>query len=102
MTPHKWYLTFTDDARADIRKLSSGDRRAIFQAIRELLQAENPLRDVNVKKLIGSDGLWRKRKGLYRIIFSVDNREVEVQTFRYKGAIHIEAVKHRKDAYRNL
>lgn len=98
---HRWYLEVDERARDQIGALSSSDRRAVFQSIRELLIAENPHLASNTRKLTEKrfEGLWRKRQGDYRIFFAIEVGKVIVDKFAYKGKVTIVEVVHRKDAY---
>ena len=100
MATHKWLLQVTDKARKQIRKSSSSDRMAIFGSIAELLESENPKAASDVKKLWGPlEGQWRKRQGKYRIFFTLQPGEIVQDKFTYKGALTVEAVADRKEAY---
>jgi len=63
------------------------DRRRIVEQIRKL--AEDP-RPVGCKKLSGQDR-YRIRQGRYRILYSIEDRDLLVCVVK---------VAHRKDAYR--
>ena len=54
------------------QKISAHDRKVLLLAIKELIS--NP-RVVGVKKLVGSD-FYRYRKGNFRIIFHIENKNV--------------------------
>lgn len=56
------------------RKISASDRKALLQAIQELIQ--NP-HMAGVKKLSGSD-FYRYRKGNFRVIFHIENKKVVI------------------------
>ena len=62
--------------------------------IQNILEAVESLkidpRPVSVKKLVEKDG-WRIRVGVYRILYTIDDKKKLVIIYR---------VKHRKDAYR--
>jgi mRNA-degrading endonuclease RelE of RelBE toxin-antitoxin system len=59
-SPHLWHLEVEKRARDQIRRLQAKERQAVFQAIRELLIAENPQRANDVRKLVEKrfEGLW--------------------------------------------
>lgn len=100
MPPHKWHFEITKPARSQISSLSKQDRRAVFSSIRELLLADNPKSLNDVKKLVDSDDLWRKKQGNYRILFTVEAGEVVHNKFTYKGTLQIVKVADRKDVYK--
>jgi mRNA-degrading endonuclease RelE of RelBE toxin-antitoxin system len=96
---HEWHFEISRRARVQIRELREKDRRAVFGSIRALLEAVNPKALRDIKKIIGSDDEWRKRQGDYRIFFTIDVGEIEVNKHRYKGIINIVRVEHRSTAY---
>ncbi|MBZ0318424.1 MAG: hypothetical protein K8L91_18575 [Anaerolineae bacterium] len=101
MATHLWHLTFDEDVPDQLSELGFRDRMAIFHSIKELLEAENPSALTDVRKLLEKRhlGLWRKRQGDYRILFTISAGQIEHQNFVYKGMIHIVAVVHRSKAY---
>ena len=101
MTPHKWHLGTTAEARKQVSALDAVARAGIFRAIRELLLADNPALAPQVKKLYGPrfKGLWRKRQGRYRVFFEIDPTEITHEKFLYKGTVTIVRVVDRKNAY---
>lgn len=99
MPTHKWHFEISNAARKELKKLSAADRAAIFNAIRELLIAENPLAITGVKKLVASDNQWRKRQGVYRIIFTIVSGQIVIQKFTYKGTVQILEIGHRSSIY---
>jgi mRNA-degrading endonuclease RelE of RelBE toxin-antitoxin system len=98
---HRWHLIVTDHARNQIRRLSSKERQGVFQKIRELLQAGNPLSLVHVKKMATRENMWRIRYGNYRILFEVESVEITHENHLYKGTVIIVNVGHRGDIYKN-
>lgn len=81
-------ISFTSAAARDIRSLPHEVARRVVRAIEKL--AENP-RPNGVRKLEGSDPLYRIRVGDYRVIYDVRDDEIVVVVVR---------VRHRKDVYR--
>jgi len=75
-------------ARRQIRNLSKQAQPAIVAALEAL--AGDP-RPHGVRKLTGSDDLYRIRVGDYRVVYQVRDEELLVLVVR---------VAHRKDAYR--
>ncbi|MBN2198216.1 MAG: type II toxin-antitoxin system RelE/ParE family toxin [Candidatus Aminicenantes bacterium] len=82
-------LAWNENVKDDLRRLSKNDAVRIIAAVKEHL-AENPL--AHGKPLKGMfKGLYRYRRGDYRVIFAVDHEA------RLVRILHI---KHRKNAYR--
>ncbi|MEO8396500.1 MAG: hypothetical protein ABI700_26135 [Chloroflexota bacterium] len=100
-SPHLWHLEVEKRACDQIRDLTSKDRQAVFQGIRELLLAENPQRANDVRKLVEKrfEGLWRKREGDYRIFFALETEAITIDKFTYRGKVIIVEVLNRKEAY---
>lgn len=90
----------SSEARKNLARLSSSDRTAIFEAIRELLLEDNPLSLPKVKKLISSRYLWRVRQGDYRIVFTLDTNHFVKSNFTYNGKIVISKIDRRSDIYK--
>ena len=72
----------------DLGKLSQDALARISERIATL--AKNPF-SYQVRKLEGTDTLYRVRVGDYRIIYSVDLKQ---------RLVIVQTVRHRKDAYR--
>jgi len=83
-------IVFKKSAEKDLRKIPAGQTETIFHAIAalEMSPAEPPDR-----KLVGSDGLFRKRVGNYRVIYEVDQQA---------RLVIIHYIRHRREAYRQL
>lgn len=98
---HKWLLTFEPEIPNQLRNLPQKDRLAVFVAIAELLESDNPIAVHGVKKLIEKrfEGLGRQRQGNYRIFFELVSGEVSHQDFVYKGRLHLVTILHRSQAY---
>jgi len=86
----EYSITFARSARKELEKLPPTAARRIFEHIEALMKTPRPSRAI---KLQGSKNLWRIRVGDYRVIYSIDD------TARL---IDISAVRHRRDAYRDL
>lgn len=101
MTPHKWHLVVTKAAQDDLNQLPLSDLMGVFESIRQLLIADNPLQVLGVKKLIEKrfEGLWRHRSGNWRIFFNIQHGEITHLKFTYKGTINIVKVVRRHEAY---
>ena len=99
---HKWLIAFYRDVSKQLRQLPPKDRKAVFDVLRGLLRADNPLGVRGVKKLKGrqADSLYRARSGNYRILFTLESTPVVHLKTGYKGTLRIEAIRHRSRAYR--
>jgi len=80
-------ITFSRSARKELEALSNPLIARILKKIEAL--AANP-RPHGCLKLIGSEDLWRIRIGDYRVIYSIENKQITVD---------IIAVRHRSEAY---
>ena len=76
-------------AQRALDRLPNPDFQAVVEAIRELAQTPRPRGIEKVK----STGLWRVRKGDYRIIYAIDDNEQVITVLR---------VGHRREIYRAL
>ena len=101
MPTHKWYLEVSKTARVQIDGLPLQDRMAVFRSLVEVLVAENPTTLPDVKKLVERkfEGQWRKRQGNYRILFSIESKEIVHEKYLYKGTVTVNSVVHRSKAY---
>lgn len=79
-------IVISDEAKADIRAIPQHIAMNILHAIHRLAESGSG----RVKALQDADGDLRLRVGDYRICF----------TLEHPDALHIHAVKNRKDAYR--
>jgi mRNA interferase RelE/StbE len=81
-------IVFTRSARKELQGLPEAIQIRVLSRIEQL--SSNP-RPTGVRKLAGSEGLWRLRIGQYRVIYGVyDERKL----------VDIICIRHRKDAYR--
>ena len=76
-------------AQRALDRLPGTDFQAVIEAIKELAQSPRPRGVEKVK----STGLWRIRKGDYRIIYAIDDNQQVVTVVR---------VGHRREIYRSL
>lgn len=83
----EYKLLFKGSVYKDLKVLSRSDLKRILSKIEEL--AQNP-RPASSQKLSGLE-LFRVRQGRYRIVYSVQDREL---------VVHVIKVGHRKDVYR--
>jgi mRNA interferase RelE/StbE len=81
-------IELTPAASRDIRKLTGVELKRVDACLMGL--SENPFSG-NVKKLVGSDSMFRVRVGDYRIIYSVDNDILTVLIIK---------IGHRREIYR--
>ena len=87
-TTHRWNLAWEKEAEKTLRKLSSDDRRRVFDSLVPLLRAGNPCAVLGVEKLKSSGCIWKLRRGDYRIFF-----EIESVTFHiYKGTLTVTSI----------
>lgn len=80
-------VELTKAASRELKKLERPIQVRLIDALEDL--ANDPRPD-GVKKLSGSDDLWRIRVGNYRVIYTIQDEIVLVTVVR---------VRHRRDAY---
>jgi mRNA interferase RelE/StbE len=80
-------VSFTRSARKELEALPSDIVDRIFPKIESL--AKDP-RPSGCKKLKGSNDLWRIPVGVYRVVYSILEKEIRIE---------IIAVRHRREAY---
>lgn len=83
----EYKLLFKESVYKDLKVLSRSDLKRILSKIEEL--AQNP-RPAGSQKLSGLE-LFRVRQGKYRIVYSIQDREL---------VVHVIKVGHRRDVYR--
>jgi len=83
----EYKLLFKESVYKDLKVLSRSDLKKILSRIEELVQ--NP-RPAGSQKLSGLE-LFRVRQGKYRIVYSIQDREL---------VVHVIKVGHRRDVYR--
>jgi len=76
-------------AQKVLDKLPKNDFQAVLEATKELAQIPRPRGVEKVK----STGLWRIRKGDYRIIYNIDDKQL---------LITVVGIGHRREIYRSL
>jgi mRNA interferase RelE/StbE len=86
---NEYQIKFKSSAAKEFRKLPSGIKERIREAVNQL--TKNPL-PTGVIKLKGEDRLFRIRIGNYRIVYEIDDSVKLVLITR---------VRHRKDVYRD-
>lgn len=84
----KYSVVFARSARKELEGLPETIRRRVVSHIEQLASKPRP---TGVRKLVGSEDLWRLRIGDYRVIYAVHNE---------RKLVDIVCVRHRKDAYR--
>jgi mRNA interferase RelE/StbE len=84
----EYSVVFARSARKELEGLPETIRRRVEGRIEQLASKPRP---AGVRKLVGSEDLWRLRIGDYRVIYAVhDERKL----------VDIICIRHRKDAYR--
>ena len=81
-------VAFARSARKDLQNLDPQVARRILKQIEALVT--NP-RPSGVVKLEGASDLWRIRVGEWRVVYRISDRD---------RLVDINAVRHRRDAYR--
>jgi mRNA interferase RelE/StbE len=82
-------VEFRRRAQRALDKLPKADFQAVVETIKELAQTPRPKGIEKVK----TTGLWRVRRGDYRIIYSIDDNQ---------QLVTIALVGHRREIYRSL
>lgn len=83
-------IVINKSAKKEIKKLPLPYRKKIVDKISRL--AKNPL-PANAEKIKGVAAAYRLRQGVYRVIYTVDGRQLVVCVVR---------VAHRREVYRNI
>lgn len=88
----KYAFRFLPGARRQLRALDPGTAMRVLYALTAL--GDDPYRrDADVKKLSGTDALYRLRVGSVRVAYQVDDGQLIILVVR---------VGHRRDVYRGL
>ena len=100
----RWEIELSSHAVRAMRKLDPPVARAIAEGLKRL--AENLSNDIaplpNVTKLVNTDDEYRLRVGDYRIIFTTEVRDPEVEDAEPVGMIGVVLVLrvgHRREVY---
>jgi len=88
MARRRYEIYFKRAADRELRRLPEDAQRRIVAEIEQLAFEPRPH---GVVKPAGDDNLWRIRVGLYRVVYEIHDREIEVLVLR---------IGHRKDIYR--
>jgi mRNA interferase RelE/StbE len=80
-------VVFTASAERELKKLPSDVITRILSRIQSL--ASNPC-PAGCKKLQGGDREWRIRVGDYRVVYTIDDRKLQIEVTR---------IRHRREAY---
>ncbi len=83
-------IAYLKQALKDFNKIPANELFKIKESIESLKKNPKP---TGSKKLKGIKNLYRLRKGVYRIIYKIEEKEI---------IIIIVSVRHRKDVYRGL
>lgn len=86
-------VTLTARAAKQLAALDRKTQLLIASAIDKLTECADPSALPNAKKLQGVNNGWRWRVGSYRILGTIDGKQLIIELFR---------VGHRRDVYRNL
>jgi mRNA interferase RelE/StbE len=86
----KYSVQTKSSLKKDVRKIPDEFLKKIYREIETL--AENPYGE-GVRKIKGSEELYRIRVGDYRVIYEIDDKEKKLL---------IVYIRNRKDAYRGL
>lgn len=81
-------IRFVDSAAKEFRSLPVDMKNRIQTAVDGLVRSPRP---TGVKKLRGSQGLYRIRVGEYRVVYEIDDKA---------RLLRVTRVRHRKEAYR--
>ena len=81
-------LNFSKAAAAQMMAIPKADAKRMLAALRQIA-ATHPQRMAYVTEMVGEPGLWRARKGDYRVIYQFDA----------KGILVLQ-IGNRKDVYR--
>ena len=84
----EYRINFARSARKQLQGLNRALALRIIARIENLAEMPRPPGCV---KLEGATGLWRVRVGDYRVIYEIDDR---------RQFVDVNAVRHRRDAYR--
>jgi mRNA interferase RelE/StbE len=84
----EYHVIFRTSARQEFRILAEDIKNRVKVAVDALRQ--NP-RPPGVRKIIGTENLYRLRVGTHRLVYEVDDQ---------KRIIRVTRVRHRRDAYR--
>jgi len=83
-------IIFSKHVVKDLRRLPTFIVDQIFEQVERL--KENP-KPTNSKKLKGYTNLYRIRQGDYRIVYTLEDKQLVIEVIK---------VAHRKDVYRDL
>ena len=88
MPPNKWIISFSKKAEKSLEKIPKKYLKTILEAIDEM-SVDPGLGDV--KKMVGTKNIYRKKVGVYRILFE-----------KYKDILFIDIINvaDRKDIYK--
>ena len=85
-------MRYTVDIKKTAQKQILGLPKIYYNKVKQaILDLEEDPRPIGYIKLSGSNNLYRIRVGIYRIIYSIEDRQL---------IVFVLDVEHRKDAYR--
>jgi mRNA interferase RelE/StbE len=82
-----YVIVFARAARKDLESLEANVVKRVFSKIENLAMQPRP---AGCRKLVGEENLWRIRVGDYRVVYSIDDRTLQVDVI---------SVRHRSKAY---
>ncbi|MEY2343274.1 type II toxin-antitoxin system RelE/ParE family toxin [Acidithiobacillus sp. IBUN Pt1247-S3] len=86
-----WRIEYAESVQKDVRKLDAPERKRIRDFIEvKVANLEEP-RSLGKPLAGGISGLWRYRVGNYRIIASIEDRDIRILVVK---------IAHRKEVYR--
>jgi mRNA-degrading endonuclease RelE of RelBE toxin-antitoxin system len=85
------------DAKKAFDNLPSASKQAIFDALKPLLESQNPLRCIGVCKVQGLNDVWRVHADTHnlrlRVFFTVVSGAVVLNDFEYNGKLIVGAIR---------
>ena len=90
---HQWIPRMEKEAKKFFDNLPSESKQAVFNAVRPLVEADNPLRCNGVCKVQNTHDVWRVHADTHnlrlRVFFKVVRGELILNGFEYEGEVRI-------------
>ena len=86
-----WQVEWADEAVKELKKLDTRAKRAIVRFMRDKIASEEDPRRFGEPLRKDLKGLWKYRIGSYRVICSIEDKQIVVLVVR---------VGHRRNVYR--
>ncbi|MBA1438498.1 MAG: type II toxin-antitoxin system RelE/ParE family toxin [Epsilonproteobacteria bacterium] len=83
-------IRWKTSAKKELKKIDKLEIPKILDAIEKLANDPYP---ISHKRLLGTEHTFRIRIGNYRVIYSIENKQLAIEIIR---------VRHRKEAYRKI